>query len=312
MKKGILLLFTVVSLFTISLSAQTECPAIISSSFQMVNSSLDPCDRMISFDYVNPTSDEKRINLSVFVDGIQVINECIDVPGENGVQKNFVSQTFKACSASFIDVSISPYSGKSCTGIGCIPFSRSLNGSTLPVIISSFTATKTTASTVVLQWVTLTEINNRGFAIERNSNGSWEQTGFVRSQSPDGNSSSKLNYQFTDINYNKGITQYRIKQTDLDGKSKYSEIRAVRGEQETAKTVVFPNPASDGNITVLFSDAAPRDISVLDMTGRTVKQWKAYQQQSLQVNNLVAGMYSIRAIDQSSGKVIVEKIIINK
>jgi hypothetical protein len=181
----------------------------------------------------------------------------------------------------------------------------------LPVTFGAFTATKSNSS-VVLKWETLTEINNSGFAIERNTNGNtWEQIGFVHSATTDGNSTNDLNYQFTDVNTSKGISQYRIKQIDINGNFKYSEIRAVRTDDQPVKTTVFPNPSTDGKVTVLYSDASHRDITLFDMTGRAVKQWRAYSNNTLQIENLVPGMYNLRSINIENGSQSSEKIMVS-
>src|SRR5204863_532857 len=124
---------------------------------------------------------------------------------------------------------------------GCIP---------LPVEFASFTATRNHSS-VLLNWETVTEHNSAGFAVERNINGNWQQVAYILSQSAAGNSNSALTYQYNDLNTVKGIAQYRIKQVDLDNHSKYSTVRAVRGEGQIGKTIVFPNPSSDGKINMV-------------------------------------------------------------
>lgn len=309
--KRILLLVIAFALFnTTDLFAQ-GCPTIINSSFRLNTDPVNPCHRTVSFDFINPTNGNKGINVTIKVDGIEVMNICLDASGHKDEVRNFITPQFTACSVSNIDVAITPKSNASCSGASCAATIRSIGGAPLPVIFSSFTATKNSNSTVLLKWETVTEINNRGFTIERNNSGNWEQVGFTASQSADGNSSSVLQYQFTDINNNKNITQYRIRQTDFDGKNKYTEIRTVRGEQTAAKTIVFPNPSNDGKLTVLFADASPRNISLLDMTGRTLKQWNAYQQNSLQVTSLTSGMFTIRYQDLQTGTVYTEKLLIN-
>ncbi|MEO7922618.1 MAG: T9SS type A sorting domain-containing protein [Chitinophagaceae bacterium] len=184
--------------------------------------------------------------------------------------------------------------------------------SPLPVSFTSFTATRN-HSNVVVKWATASELNNSGFAIERNVNGTWEQVAFVPSQAVGGNSDAVLNYQYIDYNNTKGITQYRVKQIDLDAKSKYSEVRAVRGEGQTGKTVVYPNPTNDGKVNIVFEDAnVSRDISVSDMSGRTVKQLRGITNNNIQIDNLTPGIYSIRIVVTATGDQTVEKIVVNK
>jgi hypothetical protein len=180
----------------------------------------------------------------------------------------------------------------------------------LPVIFSNFVVSRSN-SIVNLKWETATEINNSGFSIERNISGSWEQIAFVPSQANGGNSTDKISYQYFDNNYTKGISQYRIKQIDIDGQFKYSEVRAIRGTDQEAGTTVFPNPSVDGKVTVLFANASVRDIMLTDMAGRTVKQWNGYNANSIFINNLTPGMYTVRSINRETNEQQVQKIIVS-
>jgi len=273
---------------------------------------LTPCQKTISFVFSNPSAGSKSINLTVKVNSAEVLNTCIDASDHVDEQISYVSPQFTACPLSIVEATITPYTNGSCTGQSCTPIIKSGGGSTLPVLFASFSATRSTSNTVLLKWETVTEINNKGFGLERMTNvNSWERVSFITSQTANGNSNSRLSYQFTDLNNNKGISQYRIKQTDLDGNFKYSEIRAVPGDQQGAAILLFPNPSMDGKLTVLFANATPRAISLMDMTGRTVKQWSPYQNNSLFITGLTPGLYTIRSLNQASGTVDTEKIMIN-
>lgn len=182
----------------------------------------------------------------------------------------------------------------------------------LPVSFKSITATRN-LSNVVVKWETASEQNNSGFAVERNINGSWEQVAFVASQATNGNSDVTLSYTYNDMNTAKGISQYRIRQIDIDAKSKYSEIRAVRGDGQVGSIIVYPNPSSDGKVNIVFEDFnVRRDISVTDMSGRTVKQMRSVTNNNITIENLTPGMYSLRIVVPSTGEQTVEKIIVNK
>jgi len=183
----------------------------------------------------------------------------------------------------------------------------------LPVSLRSFTAARN-HSTVVLKWETVTEENSRGFYIERNlGNNVWQTLGFVSSKAIRGNSSSSLNYEYSDINDAKGISQYRLRQVDFDGKHAYSPIRAVRAGSQKGKTIVYPNPSSDGRVNVVFADVNTiRDVSLMDMNGRVMKQWKGIANNNIQIDNLTAGFYTIRIIDTDTGEQTVEKIVVKK
>ncbi len=182
----------------------------------------------------------------------------------------------------------------------------------LPVNFKSFTATRN-RSNVLLKWETSTEIDNAGFTIQRNIGGTWVDIAYVPSQAPGGNSTATLTYTLNDLNPTRGITQYRVKQVDLDGKFALSDIRAVRGEGQIGKTIIFPNPTSNGNVTIVFEDAnVKRDVSIFDMTGKTIKQWRSVTNNNLQVENLLPGVYTVRILAVETGEQVVEKIVVNK
>jgi len=184
---------------------------------------------------------------------------------------------------------------------------------TLPVAFSAFTATRSN-SVVALKWTTATESNNLGFEIQRLiGNGSWQTVSFIASQAAHGNSASDLTYTYTDQNQTKGISQYRIKQIDIDQRYKYSEIRAVRGDNQKGKTIVYPNPSSDGRVNIIFNDASGiRDISLIDMSGRVIKQMKGVTNNNILFENLTAGIYTVRIVNNETSEREVQKFVVNK
>jgi len=185
--------------------------------------------------------------------------------------------------------------------------------SPLPVSLRLFTAARNN-STVLLKWETVSEQNSRGFYVERNlGNNLWQTMGFVETKAANGSSNSLLKYDFSDLNNAKGISQYRLRQVDLDGKHAYSPIRAVRAGGQKGKTIVYPNPSADGKVSVVFADVnTPRDVSLSDLNGRIIKQWKNVTTNNIQIYNLIAGFYTIRIIDTESGEQTVEKIVVKK
>jgi hypothetical protein len=183
----------------------------------------------------------------------------------------------------------------------------------LPVTFGSFTASRINSNMVSLRWETYTEINNNGFAIERNmGDGIWQTIGFVPTRSADGSSNSLLVYTFTDQNSNKGITQYRIRQVDIDNRSKYSEIRAVRGYNQSNDLIVYPNPSSNGKVNIVFTEneGTTTDATLTDISGRVIKQWKGIAGNTLQIENLQPGVYSFRMVVRETGFQAVAKIVV--
>ncbi len=183
---------------------------------------------------------------------------------------------------------------------------------TLPVTFKSFTAARN-RSNVLLKWETLTELNNAGFMLQRNIGGTWEDVAFIPSVAANGNSEALLVYTYNDLNPTKGITQYRLEQVDLDGKAKLSDTRAVRGDGQIGKTIVFPNPSTSGNMSIVFEDAnVKRDVAIIDMTGKIIKQWRNVTNNNLQVENLPSGLFTVRILAVETGEQVVEKIVVNR
>ena len=137
--------------------------------------------------------------------------------------------------------------------------------------------------------------------------------GFVPTKATNGNSSSALNYDYSDLNSAKGITQYRLRQIDINGKQSYSPVRAVRAGGQKGKTIVYPNPSNDGKVNVVFPDInAIRDVSLMDMNGRVIRQWKRIANNNIQIDNLIAGFYTIRIVNTETGEQTIEKIVVKK
>ena len=203
------------------------------------------------------------------------------------------------------------------TNSNCITRSEHLSSgcAPLPVNLKSFNALRS-GSNVNLAWQTAIESQNQGFEVQRfiGSARGWETIGFVASQATGGNSNSPLSYEFTDLNNTvRGITQYRLKQVDIDGHGTFSFIRSVRGQAQMVKTIVYPNPSSDGKVNIIFDDVkGVRDIAVTDMSGRMIKQMKSVTNNNIQIDNLNAGMYTVRILNTETGEQVVEKFVVNK
>jgi hypothetical protein len=226
-----------------------------------------------------------------------------------GNQVNYTGITLRKGAAAIVQV----ISASGCVQVirvfatQCIP---------LPVSITAFSAARS-SNNVNLKWTTSMEQNSAGFSVERNVNGSWQEIGFVPSQATNGVSEQIRNYTFVDQNNStKGVSQYRLRQVDFDGKFKYSDIRAVRGDGQAIQTLVYPNPSVDGKVNIVFEDAGgagvSRDISVADMSGRIIKSMKGVTNNSVSITNLTPGMYSLRIFIPATGQQSVEKIVISK
>jgi hypothetical protein len=181
----------------------------------------------------------------------------------------------------------------------------------LPVKFSSFTATRSNSSSVSIAWTTAQEQNSKGFYVQKNVAGVWTNVAFVFSQAQDGNSTAALNYSYTDANTQTGITQYRIQQVDLDGRVGYSDIKAIRGEGNLAKIVVYPNPSTDGKLNIVFEDnSSLRDVFVNDMQGKAIRSFRGISNNILVIEKLTTGFYTIKVTNRTTNASSVHKVVI--
>ena len=185
---------------------------------------------------------------------------------------------------------------------GCAP---------LPENLAYFTATRI-KNNVSLKWETVNEQVTKGFAVQRKTDAGWEQVAFVPTNAPGGNSSSLIAYQFNDLNSFKGVSQYQVVEITANGKQKASEIRAVKGESQSSRVTVYPNPSNSGTVNIVFENNAMRDVVLSDMTGRVVKQFNATSDANIIVENLHDGFYTVRITDRSTNETVTQKVIVNK
>lgn len=155
-------------------------------------------------------------------------------------------------------------------------YSASLNNSitvsgVIPVELTSFTAAKIRTG-VQLNWTTATETNNLGFDIERSSNGKeYQKIGYMKGN---GTTTEKLSYSFVDQTNMTGKQFYRLKQIDLDGRYKYSNVVEVDLSVPDAFNLSqnYPNPFNPSTI-INFGLPVKSDISlsVYNSVGELVK-----------------------------------------
>ena len=180
----------------------------------------------------------------------------------------------------------------------------------LPVSFTSFTGNRN-GQNVSLQWATSMESNNTGFEVQRSTgNGAYEKVGFVVTKALDGNSSMPLSYQFMETNTAKANTWYRIVQIDKDGTRKMTPVRGVRGMEEVSKLTVYPNPGTSGNMNVLFGSSALRDIKIVDLNGKTMKQWNSYHEDNMSITGLRTGIYMLIVTDKDTNSRLIQKIMV--
>lgn len=175
-----------------------------------------------------------------------------------------------------------------------------ISSTPLPVTMQSFTATASN-NRVLLKWSTATEIDNDYFTIERSANGStWNQIGTVDGA---GNSTSVLNYQFTDNQPLSGVSYYRIKQTDFDNHFSYSDTRQIQDAAAPGSISIWPVPNSGRTINIAgVTNWQGYSLTVLNTAGTAVFTTQPTSS-SITLPALAKGVYMIRVANSNSGDV---------
>ncbi|GAB2541962.1 T9SS type A sorting domain-containing protein [Rufibacter soli] len=190
-------------------------------------------------------------------------------------------------------------------------------GSPFPVEMTSFEGISRNGA-VELTWSTASEINNDKFEVERSLDGkTFTKVGEVKGS---GNSTVVKKYTYSDRFKTSGTVYYRLNQVDLDKKSEYSKVIAVNHSASASSSSasgmsVYPNPVTDGNVTVRFQDRVKgaATIRVIDLAGRTLNTQQV-SSESAEVNlnlgslNLKPGIYLISVT--TNGKNTTQRIVV--
>jgi len=185
----------------------------------------------------------------------------------------------------------------------------------LPVTLSSFEASSH-GRDVILRWVTETELNNKGFEIERkqvtenNQPAEWKTISFVTGR---GTANSQNVYNYSDKKLNAGKYTYRLKQIDFNGNFEYYEL-SNSSEVIVGKPAAFdvsqnyPNPSNPSSkIDYQLPFAGKVIVKVYDITGREVAllvneiKDAGYYTAEFDGTALASGVYFYRIIAEGDG-----------
>jgi hypothetical protein len=168
-----------------------------------------------------------------------------------------------------------------------------------------------------LIWSTATEINNRGFELERSADGrNFSSVIFVASKAENGNSTTILNYNYNDARPNAGSNYYRLKQVDKDGNYAYSNVVLLsRKVTDITLSSVYPNPTDrELNLVITSPRSEKVMIVVTDLTGKIILQRSTQlvtgdNQETLNVQRLAAGTYVIKAVCANGCETAVHRFV---
>ncbi|NOT50483.1 MAG: T9SS type A sorting domain-containing protein [Chitinophagaceae bacterium] len=171
--------------------------------------------------------------------------------------------------------------------------------STLPLTLESFTAEEVNCK-VILKWKTTGEYNTDKFIVEQSIGTSGFQgiSGIPATGSLNGS-----NYSIT-VTQPAGLSSYRLKMTDKDGRFTYSSIVQIRNTCESSDHMqIFPNPVTSGNqdINVRFKTSYRGKAQVMifnslsqQVAVKTIEVTAGENLVTANVLNLLNGSYIIR------------------
>jgi hypothetical protein len=162
----------------------------------------------------------------------------------------------------------------------------------LPIELLYFSARRS-ENNVEIIWETSSETNNDYFVIERSRDS--ENFIEIKKINGAGNSSTNINYKLIDENPLNGISYYRLKQVDYDGKFSYSQIIDVNFSDPEKEIRVEPNPAT-ASTTIYFPEELNGEtrFELFDSQGKNVfkkMEKEKISSYTLEIGDLENGIY---------------------
>jgi hypothetical protein len=167
-------------------------------------------------------------------------------------------------------------------GMGCINIPVPL-----PITLLSFKG-ECSREEIEIKWSTASELNNDYFTIERSKDAvNFESIGIIYGA---GTSNHTNQYTFEDKQILFEVTYYRLKQTDYDGSSTYSDVIAV-GCNGLDMYLVYPNPAKDIVYITVDDSNEMTDILLVDSKGAVIFSSQFKVKTSISISSLSEGIY---------------------
>jgi len=182
-----------------------------------------------------------------------------------------------------------------------------VNLSMLPVNFTSFYINKANQN-IRLNWSTDNEINNSHFDVEKSADGvNWLKVGVVIA----GNNRITNNYSYNDKISSSPVVYYRLRQVDIDGRSSFSSIKAIRTGETIPAVKIY---SSEKNVVIDLNSAVKSNlfVSVINSNGQVISK-RAFNNAAYKINfhldKATPGTYIVHVAD-NKGMNAVKKIIL--
>lgn len=173
----------------------------------------------------------------------------------------------------------------------------------LPIELMSFTATLNELQKVDLLWATQSEIDNDYFIVQRSIDLLiWEEIALVQ-----GAETSQILHEYRTLDANPliGTNYYRLKQVDLDGAFKVSDIQSIviAGDDNL---VGYPNPAND-YFHIVGHKIGHQDIVLTNHLGQRIQCESTILSEDhvvVDTHGLMTGIYYVQVVKDGKNEVL--------
>jgi hypothetical protein len=157
---------------------------------------------------------------------------------------------------------------------------------------------------VEITWATSSEINNDYFEVEKSTNG----VDFFSIERIEGSgmSANAIFYSAKDYNPSSGVSYYRIKQVDFDGKFSFSKIISITRNASISDFLISPNPANE-NMNISFNSefSIKANVQILNYTGSKILSFetniiKGENIIPVEIKDIESGIYIIKISGENS------------
>lgn len=152
---------------------------------------------------------------------------------------------------------------------GFVPFV--CNPVLLPITLLNFAARHYSDNSVLVDWQTVNELDNKGFYVQRSIDGKeFKDLTFVIGNGTTGNLSS---YEFIDQEYWSGTAYYRLKQVDSNGKTMLTRTVSVERSFTNLPFTLYPNPNRAGgelHLRGITNKLSIQNLQIISITGQQV------------------------------------------
>jgi hypothetical protein len=160
----------------------------------------------------------------------------------------------------------------------------------------------------IVEWAIDNDVNNANFLIEKSSDGIvFNAIGTVAKN-------SLTSYTFTDNTTKVGVTYYRIKQVDTDGRYSYSSITKVYNNGKASTMSIAENPVNDIVKLKINAKKEIYSLQIFNAIGSNVYKEKImmqsdYMEKNIPAQNLSNGIYFIKLINSRNENIAIGKFI---